>query len=161
MGSRRTRIPDLDRPVTRSRHDLGPVRGKGDREYSTRVGLLRYMIDEHRDHPANKREEERLRRRVYSAAWRYGTTSGCKLEGRLKGLDADSNSQQRAARIRGIACGVWLRSSWRTESRMPLKKAAQLGVSGLGRHVAVKRAGAEKREARDCGKAREKAHGRE
>ena len=37
----------------------------------------------------------------------------------------------------------------------------------MGRHVAVKRAGAERREAdlsaaaRDCGKAREKAHGRE
>jgi hypothetical protein len=35
-----------------------------------RVRLLRYTVDEHCDHPANKR-------RVYnSAAWRYGTTSG-------------------------------------------------------------------------------------
>ena len=50
----------------------------------------------------------------------------------------------------------------KAESRMPSREArAQLGVSGLGRHVAVKRAGAERREARDCGKAREKAHGRE
>ena len=26
---------------------------------------------------------------MYSAAWRYGTTFGCKLEGRLADLDAD------------------------------------------------------------------------
>jgi len=48
------------------------------------------------------------------------------------------------------------------ESQALVCEAAQLGVSGLGRHVAVKRAGAERREAnlsaaaRDCGKAREK-----
>ena len=48
------------------------------------------------------------------------------------------------------------------ESRRPSREreAAQLGVSGLGSHVAVKRAGVERREAdwsaaaRDCGKAR-------
>ena len=28
MSSRRTRIPDFDRPVVRSGHNLGPVRGK-------------------------------------------------------------------------------------------------------------------------------------
>jgi hypothetical protein len=40
-----------------------------------------------------------------------------------------------------IACGVWLRSSSRTESRIcpPLEReAAQLGASGLGSHVAAK-----------------------
>ena len=57
---------------------------------------------------------------------------------------------------------MWLRSSSRTESRMPSREAAQLKASGLGSHVAVKRAGMEGREAywsaaaRDCGKAREK-----
>jgi hypothetical protein len=66
---------------------------------------------------------------------------------RLKARRALEGSRRRQQQptacreMRGIACGVWLRSSWRTESRMPLKKAAQLGVSGLGRHVAVKRAG--------------------
>ena len=50
---------------------------------------------------------------------------------------------------------------------MPSRKAGQLGVSGLGGHVAVKRAGAERRESdvsatpRDCGKTREKTHCRE
>ena len=45
---------------------------------------------------------------------------------------------------------------------MPSREAAQLKASGLGSHVAVKRAGMEGREAywsaaaRDCGKAREK-----
>jgi hypothetical protein len=44
------------------------------------------------------------------------------------------------------------------ESQALVCEAAQLGVSGLGRHVAVKRAGAERREAnlsaaaRDCEK---------
>ena len=57
---------------------------------------------------------------------------------------------------------MWLRSSSRTESRMPSREAAQLKASGLGSHVAVKRAGMEGREAywsaaaRDCGKARGK-----
>jgi hypothetical protein len=50
---------------------------------------------------------------------------------------------------------------------MPSREAAQLGVSGLGSQAAVKRAGAEKREAdvsaaaRDRGKASEKTHSRE
>jgi hypothetical protein len=48
---------------------------------------------------------------------------------------------------------------------MPSREAAQLGVSGLGSHVAAKRAGAERREAdfcrRDCGMASEKNHSRE
>ena len=77
-----------------------------------------------------------------------------------------SNSQQRAARMRGLACGVWLRSSSQTESRMPSREAAQLGVSGLGSHVAVKRAGAERKEAdwsaaRDCGRNAKRIHTRE
>jgi hypothetical protein len=36
---RRTRIPDFDRPVVRSRHDLGPVRGKRHRVDWAAVGL--------------------------------------------------------------------------------------------------------------------------
>jgi hypothetical protein len=58
----RTKIPDFDRPVRRSRGNLGPVRGTCDREDSFAVGagLLRYTVDERRDHPANEREEERL-----------------------------------------------------------------------------------------------------
>ena len=99
------------------------------------------------------------------AAWRHGATSGCKkLEGRLTCLDADMQQPTAAARMRGIA---WLRSSSRTESRMPSREAAQLKASGLGSHVAVKRAGMEGREAywsaaaRDCGKARGKNHSRE
>ena len=50
---------------------------------------------------------------------------------------------------------------------MPSREAAQLKASGLGSHVAVKRAGMEGREAywsaaaRDCGKARGKNHSRE
>ena len=61
-GSRRTRTPDFDRPVLRSRGNLGPVRGKCDRGdfFAVGAGLLRYTVDERRDHPANKREEERF-----------------------------------------------------------------------------------------------------
>ena len=60
--------------------------------------------------------------------------------------------------MRGIACGVWFRSSSRTESRMPSREAAQLGVSGLGSHVAAKRAGAERREADFCRRATAERH---
>jgi hypothetical protein len=132
------------------------------------VGLLRYTVDEHRDHPARTREKrrERLGQRVFSAAWRYGTTRGCKLKGASGVSMQTCNHQQRAARMRGIACGVWFRSSSRTESRMPSREAAQLGVSGLGSHVAAKRAGAERREANFCRRATaerhaEKTHSRE
>ncbi|KOO25171.1 hypothetical protein Ctob_001747 [Chrysochromulina tobinii] len=38
-GSRCTRIPDFDRLVLRSGHDLGPVRGKRDREDPAAVGV--------------------------------------------------------------------------------------------------------------------------
>ena len=92
---------------------------------------------------------------MYSAAWRYGTTRGCKLKGASGVSMQTCNHQQRAARMRGIACGVWFRSSSRTESRMPSREAAQLGVSGLGSHVAAKRAGAERREADFCRRATE------
>ena len=52
------------------------------------------------------------------------------------------------------------------ESHAPSREAAQLGVSGLGSHVAAKRAGAERREADFCRRAtaersREKNHSRE
>ena len=58
---------------------------------------------------------------MHSAAWRYGTTSGCKkLEGRLNGLDADMQQP--------TACR-------KDEGRMPLREAAQLGVSRLGSHA--------------------------
>ena len=39
MSSRRTRIPDSDRIVERSRHDLGPVRGKRHRNDVVAVGV--------------------------------------------------------------------------------------------------------------------------
>ena len=39
MSSRRTRIPDFDRLVDRSRDDLGPVRGKRDRHDKVAVGI--------------------------------------------------------------------------------------------------------------------------
>ena len=59
---RRTKIPDFDRPVVRPRHNLRPIRGKRHRpdDVAVGVGLLRYTVDERRDHPANKGEEERL-----------------------------------------------------------------------------------------------------
>ena len=46
MSSRRTRIPDFDRPVVRSRGNLGPVRGKRDRHDPTavRVCLLAQLL---------------------------------------------------------------------------------------------------------------------
>ena len=42
MSSRRTRIPDFDRLVVRSRDNLGPVRGKRDRVdvVAVRIRLL-------------------------------------------------------------------------------------------------------------------------
>ena len=39
MSSQRTRIPDFDRLVDRSRHNLGPVRGKRDRPDPVAVGI--------------------------------------------------------------------------------------------------------------------------
>ena len=39
MSSRRTRIPDFDRLFVRSRHDLGPVRGKRHRRDPDAVGV--------------------------------------------------------------------------------------------------------------------------
>jgi hypothetical protein len=39
MSSRRTRIPDFDRPVARSRDNLGPVRGKRHRHDDVAVGV--------------------------------------------------------------------------------------------------------------------------
>ena len=90
---------------------------------------------------------------MHSAAWRYGTTSGCKkLEGRLNGLDADMQQP--------TACR-------KDEGRMPLREAAQLGVSGLSSYVAVKRAGVQRKEAdwsaaaRDSGKTHSRERDRE
>jgi hypothetical protein len=39
LAARRTRIPDFDRLVSRSRHDLGPVRGKRHRRDDVAVGV--------------------------------------------------------------------------------------------------------------------------
>ena len=39
LSWRRTRIPDFDRPVVRSGHDLGPVRGKRHRPDVVAVGV--------------------------------------------------------------------------------------------------------------------------
>jgi hypothetical protein len=77
---------------------------------------------------------------VYSAAWRYGTTSGCKLEGRLMGLDA--GIQQPTAcrkyegdRVRRVAPKLIANGELHA---LRSREAAQLGASGLGSHVAVK-----------------------
>ena len=106
------------------------------------IGLLRYTFDERRDHPANKREEAMLR--LHACIRQHGDMGpqrGCKLEGRLTCLRTD---MQQPTACRKDECGVWLRSSSRTKSHMPLGEAAQLGVSGLGSHVAVKRTGKER-----------------
>ena len=100
---------------------------------------------------------------MHSAAWRYGITSGCKLEGRLKCLGADTQQptecrKDEGNRVRRVAPKLNANGESRRPSRE--REAAQLGVSGLGSHVAVKRAGVERREAdwsaaaRDGGKAR-------
>jgi len=77
---------------------------------------------------------------VYSAAWRYGTTSGCKLEGRLMGLDA--GMQQPTAcrkyegdRVRRVAPKLIANGE---SHALRSRESAQLGASGLGSHVAVK-----------------------
>ena len=90
------------------------------------------------------REKFREAASVHSAAWRLGTTSGCKLEGRLMYLGAD---EQQPTACRKDECGVWLRSSSRTKSHMPLREAVQLGVSGLGSQVVVMRTRVEMVEA--------------
>ena len=73
---------------------------------------------------------------------------GSRLEGRLNGLDADMQQPTACRKDEGDRVRrVRLRSSSRTESRMPSREAAQLKASGLGSHVAVKRAGMEGREA--------------
>ena len=94
---------------------------------------------------------------------------GSNIEGRLSGLDADMQQptacrKDEGDRVRRVAPKLIAKA----ESRMPSREArAQLEASGLGCHVAVKRAGMEGREAywsaaaRDCGKARGKNHSRE
>ena len=64
-----------------------------------------------------------------SAAWRYGSTRGCKLEGRMTCLGADMQQVAACRKDEGtrVRWRVWLRSSSRTESRMPSREAAQLG----------------------------------
>ena len=54
---------------------------------------------------------------------------------------------QQPTACRKDECGMWLRSSSRTKSHMPLREAAQLGVSGLGSQVVVKRTWVEMVEA--------------
>ena len=54
---------------------------------------------------------------------------------------------QQPTACRKDECGMWLRSSSRTKSHMPLREAAQLGVSGLGIQVVVKRTWVEMVEA--------------
>jgi hypothetical protein len=47
LSSRRTRIPDFDRLIFRSRHDLGSIRGKRDRPdpATVRVRLLTQQLE--------------------------------------------------------------------------------------------------------------------
>ena len=68
-------------------------------------------------------------------------------EGRFRGLDADMQQptacrEDEGNRVRSVVPKLIAK-----ESRMPSREAAQLDVSGLGSHVAAKRAGAERREA--------------
>ena len=55
---------------------------------------------------------------------------------------------QQPTACRKDECGMWLRSSSRTKSHMPLREAAQLGVSGLGSQVVVKRTWVERSKLR-------------
>jgi len=104
---------------------------------------------------------------VYSAAWRYETTRGCKLKGDSRVSMQTCNNQQRVARMRGIRVrSVVPKLIANGESHALERGSPQLGVSGLGSHVAAKRAGAERREADFCWRAtakrsREKNHSRE
>ena len=77
---------------------------------------------------------KRLHLRAFGSIWRYGTTSGCKLEGRLTCLGADMQQPTACRKDEGTRVRrVWLRSSSQTESRS--REAAQLGVSGLDSHA--------------------------
>jgi hypothetical protein len=147
LSSRRTRIPDLDRPVARSRDNLGPIRGKRDREDAGAVGagaLLCYTVDERRDHPVKNREEESLRLHACNRQHGdMGTTT--RLQAR-RALEVSQRRHAAANRMRGIACGVWLRSSSRTERRIPLRESAQLPAR-VGRSRGNEAHGAERREA--------------
>jgi hypothetical protein len=88
--------------------------------------LLCYTVDERRDHPVKNREEESLR--LHACKRQHGdmgTTT--RLQAR-RALEVSRRRRAAANRMRGIACGVWLRSSSRTERRIPLREAAQLRV---------------------------------
>ena len=141
MSLRSTRIPDYDRPVARSRDNLGPIRGKRDREDAAAVGagaLLCYTVDERRDHPVKNREEESLR--LHACKRQHGdmgTTT--RLQAR-RALEVSRRRRAAANRMRGIACGVWLRSSSRTESH-PLERGSPAQGPRIGRSLAVKRTG--------------------
>ena len=98
-----------------------------------------------------------------------GPQHGSKLEGRLNGLDADMQQptacrKDEGDRVRRVAPKLIANGE---SHALESEARAQLEASGLGCHVAVKRAGMEGREAywsaaaRDCGKARGKNHSRE
>ena len=75
-------------------------------------------------------------------------------EGRFRGLDADMQPptacrEDEENRVRSVVSKLIANG----ESHVPSREAAQLGVSGLGSHVAAKRAGAERREADFCRRA--------
>jgi hypothetical protein len=104
------------------------------------AGLLRYTFDERRDHPANKREEEMLR--LHACIWQHGD-----MGPQHSAAASSERRMQQPTACRKDECGMWLRSSSRTKSHMPLREAAQLGVSGLGSQVVVKRTWVEMVEA--------------
>ena len=98
-----------------------------------------------------------------------GPQCGSNIEGRLSGLDADMQQQtacrkDEGDRVRRVAPKLIANGE---SHALESEARAQLEASGLGCHVAVKRAGMEGREAywsaaaRDCGKARGKNHSRE
>ena len=95
----------------------------------------------------------RLYVRAFGSIWRYGTTSGCKLEGRLTCLGADMQQPTACRKDEGTRVRrVWLRSSSQTESRTcPREKQPSSGSQDW----IVTRAGVDRKEAdwsaaRDC-----------
>ena len=81
-------------------------------------------------------------------------------EGRFRGLDADMPPptapcrEDEENRVRSVVSKLIANG----ESHVPSREAAQLEVSGLGSHVAAKRAGAERREADFCRRATAERH---
>ena len=84
---------------------------------------------------------KRLHVRAFGSIWRYGTTSGCKLEGRLTCLGADMQQPTACRKDEGTRVRrVWLRSSSQTESRSCPREGGRLvGGARVRKHLSVMR----------------------